>query len=70
MYPTRYIDNGNICVVEAVILNSLLIKGMAFAGREEPRVLLTTTIMPITTMDTFFFCTGQVNSVFEAMKDH
>ena len=42
-------------MVEDVILNSLLMKGMAFAGSEEPRVLLTTTIIPIMTMDAFFF---------------
>jgi hypothetical protein len=34
---------------------SLLMKGMAFEGSEEPIVLLMTIVIPITTMKAFLF---------------
>lgn len=54
-YPTRYIDSGKIWAVEEVILNSLLMKGMALDGNPEPRVLFRTTIMPMATIPIFRF---------------
>jgi hypothetical protein len=54
MYPTRYIDIGKIWAVEDVMLNSLLMNGIAFDGRPEPRVLFKTSITPIKTMAAFF----------------
>jgi hypothetical protein len=54
-YPRRYTDSGKIWSVEEVILNSLLMNGIALDGSPEPRVLLNTTIMPIATIPIFRF---------------
>lgn len=70
MYPTRYIDSGKVLAVDEAILNSLLMKEIALAGREEPRLLLMTTIMPIITIETFLFYLKGSSSALNRREDN
>lgn len=70
MYPTRYIDNGKVLLAEEVTLNSLLINGMALAGREEPMLLLITMIMPIITIEIFLAYLTESNSALSYRQDY
>jgi hypothetical protein len=51
----RYIDMGRILEASEVMWKCAAINGMAFEGREEPMVLLTTTTIPIATIAAFRF---------------
>lgn len=46
-YPTKYIDIGRISAYDDSIRKWSAMKGIAFEGRDEPKVLLTTITIPI-----------------------
>lgn len=54
IYPTRYMEMGRTSADELVMWKCELMIGIAFEGSEEPIVLLTTTTMPMRTIQDFF----------------